>query len=124
MELDGEGWPPLEENQGAWDVVARAPMAVTFTSLPRSRKDWVQTFLQCRDRRPGQEVAKCVDSSGELEGFCRGLVPGSSRRNALVWQRQNTNPLSPQVPPPDSGTASSRTATQGLSASAGSCLRS
>lgn len=52
MELEGEVWPPLEENQGAWDVMARAPMAVTFTSLPQSRRDSVQTFLQCRDRRP------------------------------------------------------------------------
>lgn len=33
------------------------------------------------------------------------------------------NPLAPQAPPPDPGTASSRTATQDLRAYPGSCLR-
>lgn len=37
MGLEGEVaqiWPPLEENQDAWDAPARGPQALTSTSLP------------------------------------------------------------------------------------------
>lgn len=92
MELEGEVWPPLEENQGAWDVMARAPMAVTFTSLPRSRRDSVQTFLQCRDRTTQAKKRPNVWTAvGSWRDFgvdwCQGAVattPSSGRGKTQI----------------------------------------